>query len=108
MAMSDDARPSGEVDRTADGMFRNYDEARNWVEDADLRSQPVVLEDHYKDEHVATCRVTGGNDRYTLEITNHEGADTTRTSVVDGTEVAEMMGGWKVAGRLNAKESENA
>lgn len=80
-------------------MFRNYDEARNWVDDADLHSTTLVLEDHFDGEHIATARVSGGSGKYTVTITNHEGEDSITESVVDATEVAEMMGGWRVAGR---------
>ena len=92
-------RFSSDIDRTADAMFRNYDEAKLWVEDADLQSTTLVLEDYFDGEHIATARISGSADRYSVEITNHEGDETTSTTVVDGVEVAEMMGGWKVVGR---------
>jgi len=88
-----------EIEDSADVMFQSYDEARRWVTDADLVNKPVVLEDWFDGEHIATTKVQGSNDRYALEITNHEGKDTTSETVVDATEVAEMMGGWTVAGR---------
>jgi hypothetical protein len=89
------------IDRTADAMFRNYDEARHWVQDADLRETTLVLEDRFDDELVATARINGAHDRYKVEITNHEGERSTNETVVDATEVAEMIGGWDVAGRTD-------
>jgi len=99
------AMTSDGIDRSADAMFRNYDEAKTWVEDADLQSTTLVLEDHYKGEHIATAQINGSADTYRVTITNHEGNDTTAESVADGIQVAEMMGGWTVAGRSLSAES---
>ena len=41
-----------DVSTDPDSLFRNYDEARHWVQDADLRSQPIVLADHFGCERV--------------------------------------------------------
>ena len=88
------------IKRTADVMFQNYDEAKLWVENADLWNYPLVLEDHFDGEHVATAKIKDSHDSYRVEITNHEGQETTSQQTVDHIEVAEMMGGWCVAGRL--------
>ena len=92
-----------DVSTDPDSLFRNYDEARHWVQDADLRSQPIVLADHFDGEHVQTAVITGGHDRYDVHIKSHEEGGTSRTTV-DATEVAEMMGGWTVAGRVTGGE----
>jgi hypothetical protein len=94
------------VERHPDEMFRNFDEAKGWVDSADLWDYPVILEDHLDGEHIATARVQGANGVYSLEITNHEGSDSTIEKTVGSIEVAEMMGGWKVAGRERHTETD--
>jgi len=87
------------ITKTPDALFRNYDEAREWVDTADLFKYPIVLEDWFDKNHIATARIMGYGGQYTVEITNHEGKDSVSETEVDATEVAEMMGGWTVVGR---------